>query len=329
MRWKCVKQSEMRASRRSPLGGAGETACFTFHLSVGETYSANVSSTVGLREGLFQPSGKSGGRTLDEAKPPRIDTHLHIWRQDQAVTADAWTRPAGDALVEDCLAQLDQNGISFAVIGAASFHGEENDYVRAALGQHSRLRATAILPMDADWRQMRRMRDEGFVGIRLMWSRHDNAPCALADLAPLLRRVADLGWHVHLLDRPERMAASIAAVEASGARLVIDHFGLVRDRQGTGHAGFKAMLDAVARGTTWIRVSGGFRLGPLDIAMEHADAVRRVAGPDRLLWGSDWPFVGYENLMTYEKSLSLYRLLFPDDEFRREMDEGAMSFYLN
>lgn len=260
---------------------------------------------------------------------PLIDTHLHLWRRSDPLTDTAWHAPPTEATVEECVSQLDEHGVLFAVIAAASLHGEFFDYVRAALKAHRRLRATCILPPTADLYRMERMKAEGFTGIRLMRAFADASQGFNGDWRMHLARVRDLGWHVHLIDRHDRIADSIAGVEASGAPLVIDHMG-VGDLDcpgGVDNAGFKAVLAAVERGNTWVKISGKFRIRGDGLAGALADQILRVAGTERVLWGSDWPFAAYEGKVTYDSVLADYRALVPDPATRRRIDETGLKFY--
>ena len=251
-----------------------------------------------------------------------------MWTRDQPLTATAWHAPPTDAPTEELIATLDAHGVVFGVIAAASIHGEYRDYVRKALKAHRRLRATAVLAPRTDLTQLEQMKAEGFVGARLMWSLSDTVPDIHgADYRLFLRRVADLGWHVHLVDRPERYAESIAAVEASGARLVIDHMGHMETPEGINHPGFKAILAAIERGNTWAKISGRFRFSSPAAGNAYAAQLLSVGGGDRILWGSDWPFAAYEGRVTYDKVLADYYEIVPDAALRRQIDRTALRFY--
>lgn len=266
---------------------------------------------------------------MSRPEPPIIDSHLHIWRTDHPLTDTAWHAPPTEAGVEDCLAELDRQGVTFAVIAAASIHGEYADYVRAALKANRRLRATAILPPDADIYRLERMNAEGFVGVRLMWAFADKVPQVNGDWRMHFRRLRDLGWHVHLVDKHDRVAESIAQVEPTGVRLVIDHMGVgdLHYPGGINNPGFKAILAALERGNTWIKVSGKFRIRTDSTAQDFVDQIFRVAGTDRILWGSDWPFAAFEDSVTYAGVLDDYYTLVPDPAIRRRIDETGLRFY--
>ncbi|MBL4811405.1 MAG: amidohydrolase family protein [Rhodobacteraceae bacterium] len=257
---------------------------------------------------------------------PLIDSHLHIWTKDMPLTDTAWHAPP-DAPLEQCLQQLDENGVMFAVIAGASIHGQYADYTRRALKQHRRLRATAVLSPRTDIRQMEQMKQEGFVGVRLMRSMHGDVPELDGDYRMYLRRVADLDWHVHLVDLPERTAQSIAVIEASGAKLVIDHMGHLEAEDGINNPGFKAILAAIERGNTWVKISGRFRFDPPCSADKYAKALLSVAGTERLLWGSDWPFAGFENSVTYRDTLEEFHHYVDDAKMRHEIDQTGLKLY--
>ncbi|HEV7275938.1 MAG TPA: amidohydrolase family protein [Devosiaceae bacterium] len=264
----------------------------------------------------------------DIHEPPLVDCHFHLWRRDHPTTDTAWYQPPTDAALEDLLALHDQHGIALGVVAAASVHGEYIDYVRAALKAHRRLRATAILPPNADPYRMQRMQEDGFVGVRLMWSQSDTIPdTRTGDWRMFLRRVADMGWHVHLVDRPERFAETIAVVEAAGPRLVIDHMGDLRSAEGLDHPAFKAILAAVERGNTWVKMSGRFRNVTPEVGNAYAHQLLSAGGTDRVLWASDWPFSAWEGRVTFEQVLKEYYEMVPDAAMRRAIDRTALKFY--
>jgi predicted TIM-barrel fold metal-dependent hydrolase len=53
----------------------------------------------------------------------------------------------------------------------------------------------------------------------------------------------------------------------------------------------------------------------------------RHAGPERLMWGSDWPFAAFEDRVTYADTLDAFRQYVPDLQTRRTMDRTALAFY--
>lgn len=258
----------------------------------------------------------------------RVDTHAHIYHAGMQLAEDAWHAPAGEAPLEDYLACLDRNGVDRAVLAAASLFGTNNDYALAATAAEARLRTTVIVDPETDKAALREMAAAGAVGIRLQWRSTPEPP----DLDEpvwrgLLRRVADLGWHVQLHDNGWRLPGAIARIEASGAPLVIDHFGRPDQAKGVNCAGFQAVLRAVERGRTWVKLSGGFRVGPNAMVQDLTDALLAHAGTERLFWGSDWPFAAFEGQVTYEDTLARFEDLVPDPAVRDTIHRNADAFY--
>lgn len=258
----------------------------------------------------------------------RVDTHAHIYHAGMKLAGDAWHEPAGEARLEDYLDCLDEAGIDRAVLAAASLFGTNNDYALAATAAEPRLRTTVIVDPDVDPTVLRAMGAAGAVGIRLQWRSTPEPPdLDRPEWRSLLRRVADLGWHVQLHDNGWRLPGAIARIEASGARLVIDHFGRPDQAMGVNCTGFQAALRAVERGNTWVKLSGDFRVGPDAMVRGLTDALLRHAGPERLFWGSDWPFAAYEGQVTYAQTVARFEALVPDAAIRGRIHKEAGRFY--
>lgn len=259
------------------------------------------------------------------ADPPLVDAHAHVYKIGMPLSTSAWHHPADDATIEDYLATLDAAGIRFGVLAAASLFGDYNDYMLEAVRTHKRLRTTVIVPPDTDPYILRMMKEDGVVGIRLQFRTVETPPdLASHEYQKLLRRVADLDWHVHLHDESERLPHYVTQIEKAGPKLVIDHFGRPASSSSDG---FRAVLDAVGRGRTWVKLSGAFRLEPKGLAPELAGILLRHAGPERLLWGSDWPFAAFEGRVAYEDVLAQYAENVPSAAVRRAIDQTALQFY--
>ncbi|MDF2810647.1 MAG: 2-pyrone-4,6-dicarboxylate lactonase [Microvirga sp.] len=251
------------------------------------------------------------------SQPPLVDSHFHLWRADLPLTDTAWHRKVTDAGIDEFIEILDRHGVIFGVVAAASIHGTYNDYVRQALRTHRRLRATATVTPQIDIYQLERMRNDGFVGIRFVWGLLDEIPdLRTGEYRMLLRRIADLGWHVHLTDRQHRIASTIEAIEASGVTIVIDHLGLFDTPEGINGEAFKTVMAAVERGRTWVKLSAGFRFEPPSAAKQYAQALVALTAGERLVWGSDWPFAAFEGTVSYQDTLATIEDWVPDPVIR-------------
>ena len=77
------------------------------------------------------------------------------------------------------------------------------------------------------------------------------------------------------------------------------------------------MLRAVDNGRTWVKLSAGYRLESPQVAEACARSLLAHAGPERLLWGSDWPFAGFEDSMRYEEAIASFERWVTDPGVRR------------
>ena len=71
-----------------------------------------------------------------------------------------------------------------------------------------------------------------------------------------------------------------------------------------------------------------YRLGPKSV--DTARELLRVAGPDRLVWASDCPFVGHEGQFLYQATIDWLNEAVPDATARAKIfGETALKLYFN
>jgi predicted TIM-barrel fold metal-dependent hydrolase len=274
--------------------------------------------------------------------PPVVDAHAHIFKPDMPVADSAWMKPGYAFTAADYLKVLDAHGVHFGVIAGISIFGSYNDYMIEELRRQPRLRGTVNIDPATDRYTLERMKADGIVGVRLQLSRRKELPDLGSEVYRLLlRRVADLNWHVHLALEGRLVPAVLPALEASGVRIVFDHFGHPDPEQGTASEGFQALLRSIEKGRTWVKLSAAYRLtwlgqhagapDPKALALGQAAAERLVqaAGPERLLWGSDCPFVGHESSLTFGDTLAAFQQWVPSPQARRKISDTALRLYFS
>lgn len=258
---------------------------------------------------------------------PSVDCHAHIFTRDMPLSGAAWRHPKGEATVEQYLEVLNRAGVARAVLAAASIYGDYNNYSLAATRGNPNLKTTVIVSPDVDVDDLKQMKRDGAVGVRFQWRNVADLPdLSSPSYRRLLQRVADLDWHIELHDDAHRLPPAIAAIEGAGVKLVIDHFGRPGP-EGLRSLGMDAVFAAVGRGRTWVKLSAGFRLPSPVVAAEVGAEFLRTAGPARLLWGSDWPFVGFEGETDYDRELATWRALIVDVSTRQALNQTAEAFY--
>jgi predicted TIM-barrel fold metal-dependent hydrolase len=262
--------------------------------------------------------------------PFKIDAHVHVFTSDMPLIDNPRHAPTYSFTHQELIATLDANGVDRAVIAAASPWGDYNDYMLEAVRAHGkRLRATAIFRRPMERFELEAMGREGFCGIRLPFIGLPQLPdITTFEYRALFRRLADLGWHVHPHVNGEDLPRVLPTLEASGVKIVVDHLGRPDAKVGIKGAGFKRLLESIDKGRTWVKVSGGYRLGPQSI--DYARELLRVAGPDRLVWASDCPFVGHEGQFPYKATVDWLVEAIPDAAARAKIfGETARQLYFN
>jgi predicted TIM-barrel fold metal-dependent hydrolase len=257
-----------------------------------------------------------------------VDTHVHIFDRHTPLLESKWNPNGEEAPVEDLMAVFTAHGVSHGVISTSSIYGLNNDDFRRALRRFPQLRATCNLPLDVEPAKLAQLDSEGFLGIRLLWRPLAEVPdLDGADWRRLLRLCADLGWHVHLTDRPERIERTIGLLEGAGVRVVIDHMGMIDTEAGVDDPGFVAILRAMARGQTWVKLGGVFRYTDAGRARASGAALIAAGGWERLMWGSDWPFVGHIGKVNYHDALACLDWVSDPAIRRRIASDTALQFY--
>jgi len=260
----------------------------------------------------------------------KIDTHVHVFTTDMPLIDNPRHAPKYSFTHEQLVATLDENGVDRAVIAAASPWGDYNDYTLAALRAHpERLRGTAIFRHPVERFVLEAMNREGFVGMRLPFIGLPSLPdITTFEYRALFRRLADLDWHVHPHVEGGDLPKILPTLEASGVKIVADHLGRPDPATGVNSEGFKALLRSIDKGRTWVKLSGGYRLGAH--AKHVARELLRVAGPDRLVWASDCPFVGHEGEFPYRATIDWLVDAIPDTAARAKIfGTTARELYFN
>jgi predicted TIM-barrel fold metal-dependent hydrolase len=261
--------------------------------------------------------------------PPLVDAHAHVFRQDFPLVDNPARTPDYDFAEKQYLGVLDAHGVAFAVLSAGSLWGDYNDYIFETTRRNPRLRGTVSVRPDIERYVLDRMSDDGIVGIRLSFIGQKDRPDITAfEYRRLFRRVADLNWHAHIHVEGARLGEIIPMLENAGVRTVVDHLGRHDGPNGLRSEGFAEMLRAIERGRTWVKLSAPYRVG--SSAQEQVSELLKCVGSDRLIWGSDCPFTGFESSQTYETALHWLDDVVTDVGDRRKIfGENALKLFFS
>lgn len=254
-----------------------------------------------------------GGRTVDLEV---VDSHLHVW--DLEVCDYPWLGPEHGQLYatfapEQARQELEATGVGSAVLVQAADSLAETAYLLRVAERHPWVAGVVgWVPLDdppaaADaldrWAEHERFR-----GVRHLV--HDDPRADFLDLSAVRESLAGLARAGYPLDVPDAWPRHLAqarrlAEDLPGLTVVVDH--LAKPPRGRDDfTAWQAEMAGVARLPNTVAKVSGLWLSGAPYTPEALRPVWDVAvelfGPDRLMFGSDWPMTvphgGYRT--TYE-----------------------------
>jgi len=252
-----------------------------------------------------------------------VDTHVHVWPHGMVHPAQREQVPM-EAAPADLVATLDAGGVGAAVVCPAMVY-PDNGYVLGFAGTLPE-RILAVVLIDPRDRAAVELvpcyAAQGAVGVRVnahatpLESDEDLAGLdAMVDAASAAGLV--IQWTVPL---PSAGLIERAAARARNARQVLDHLGLPVDASDLTALDRIRALAAIP-GLN-VKLSGMYNLSrdryPYADTWPWVEAVVDAFGPQRTMWGSDWPFVGEYGSYTQQLTL-IEQMPFLDTAARRSI----------
>ncbi len=253
-----------------------------------------------------------------------VDVHAHVMTGPGTGVDGAAYAPF-EAPVTDYLAHLDGLGLAAGVLVTPSAYGADNSVLVDALATApERLRGVAVVDDEHDLAELDRA---GVRAVRVQDRFAGGAP--LTALPGLLQRGASAGerpWHVEVWADPRDHLDVLAAGLATG-RVLLDHLGAIpAPPPGRSDPAIPVLRTLLGAGDCWVTLSGAYRLVP---GVPEAEAAHHLtarveavldAAPDRVVWGSDWPYVACPGpVPTPDDHRGVLDAWLPDPELRRRV----------
>ena len=244
-----------------------------------------------------------------------IDPHVHVWAHDARYpfAAEATDRPTTDALPETLLALMQANGVTRTVLVQLIHYRWDNNYVADTRAKYPNkfMVVGRVNPADTHapdnleyW-----VKERGIHGVRLS---PPNGPAGdwitrreLMD--PIWQRASKLKIPMCILCPVQRIPDVARVIErVPDLDVCIDHMAdcPIGDEQNL------AKLLALKRfPRVYVKISHLWSLSheayPYRDTHQQVQKLYDSFGPQRLMWGTDWPLV--EKHCGYAKALRLYR----------------------
>jgi L-fuconolactonase len=235
-----------------------------------------------------------------------IDAHHHVWTADYAWLADAsLTAIRRDFTVDDLRVHLRATGIDATVLVEAGRCDDAETREFLSLAENAPEIAAVVGwasledPALADTLAAHRAGPGGryLAGIRDQIQGYPDDFLDRPSVRTGLRSVASAGLVNEFVVQPSQLPAVIRAVDAApDARFVLDHLGKPRVAAGAdGLAEWRAAIAPLAeRDHVIVKLSGlvaeaDWAAWTVDDLRPFVETAVELFGPDRLMFGSDWP----------------------------------------
>ena len=236
---------------------------------------------------------------------PIVESHVHIWIQDKAYpfapTLPDVPVPTSDATAEMLLAETGPAGVDHVVLVQPSTYGWDNRYLADSIARYPQQLAGVCLVNPLDDKAPEQLEywvtERNFHGVRLHAVRPDSARWfTTSQTDRIWRKAADLGIPICILmdlahaPMLEEMVTRFPQVD-----VVIDHMGRIDVAEQSPYPSFSRLLKLADHPRTYAKVSGMLHYS--SDAYPFADThpfflmARNAWGPQRLMWGTDWPML--------------------------------------
>ncbi len=234
----------------------------------------------------------------------QIDAHQHFWRLDRGDYS--WLTPEAGPIFRDFLPRdleplLARHSIGATILVQAAPTVAETEFLLSLAASTPFVAGVVgwvdLAAPDAALEIARLAADPLLVGLRpMVQDIADNEWLLLPCLQPAIAAMADHGLVFDALVLPRHLPRLLAFLERyPELRVVLDHGAKPQLREARLDPWRADIAAVAARPATWCKLSGlateagaGWTLGDLRPSAAHLLA---VFGPERLLWGSDWPVV--------------------------------------
>lgn len=267
-----------------------------------------------------------------KAPPGTCDSHFHVFGDPgrYPLSADRRNTPPSGSALEDYLSLARRLGIERMVFVQPSTYGLDNScLVDAMKAVHPNGRGIVDIEEHAADAELQRLNDAGARGVRINAGRPnlDPSPGLLEKILPRIRRLdarcAEMGWQLDFLGPSWLYEEMIEVMKGLKCDFTIAHMAMFSGKSGVASPGFQRLLGLLRHGERrcWVKLSAPYRIAGPPLYDDAAPVARAFieAAPDRVIWGSDYPFLSHSDRVEAVQLFNLIPRWMPDASVRRQV----------
>ena len=253
-----------------------------------------------------------------KAPPGTCDAHFHVFGPAERYPHGAALRYAPPlAPLADYLALARKLGIERMVFVQPSAYGRDNACMLDAMREIGPQRCRGIVDVDENIAdaELTRLHAIGVRGVRINVSPvKPPEPSFSASLLPRIARLdarcAEIGWQLDFLLPGWLTSELMATLKKLKCNFTLAHMGMFLAHDGAAPPGFRQLLDFLQHGDgrCWVKLTGVYRMSTAEGFADAAPMAEALiaAAPDRVIWGSDYPHLSFDDKVG---SIELFNLL--------------------
>ncbi len=271
-----------------------------------------------------------------------IDSHQHFWRYNASThgwITDEMSAIRRDFLPEDLIPELRLNGVDGCVVVQTDQSENETNFLLELAARHQEIKGVVgwvdLRSVELTQRLEHFSRFERLCGFRhIAQSEPDDRFLARKDIVDGIRRLQEFNFCYDILIYPRQLAGAIELAEKlPDQKFVLDHLAKPSIRTGEIELWARLLRTLAGNRNVYCKVSGmvteadwkSWRSTDIE---PYLDVVFDAFGPDRIMFGSDWPVCLVAG--TYKKVRNLvanYARDLPAPEQEKIFGMNAISFY--